>query len=163
LEEKVLVGSRIGPALVMALMFGGMGVYDLAFRTDASESERWFGAAMFALLCLPAFVVAVKRMRTPPRLRLRSEGFELLTLWGRRRLAWREIEPLFLREFRRRSRKYHRVGYLLTETADRSFWLREVEADGSGVLPSNFGLSPMQLMLIMNDYRDQALGVGKTG
>ncbi len=148
---RVFVASRARLArfLLLALIFVAGGV--LLGLTGSPTG--WLGVAFFGL---GAVVFSLQLIR-PGRLELSAQGFQATT-WPRRpvRRTWVECGPFRPWKFRGTSL----VVYPTSRTDRR--WLRSANrfltrgADGS--IQANYrGISPLELVALMNDYQQWAL------
>ncbi len=140
------VGPRRGLSIVILLASVGGGVSTLLSRDPIKGGLIYW--LFFSALALINVVVRALR---PNRLRLYSEGFELIRTWGGiSRVAWIDAEPPFLVTFTRKGgRKYHvvRCEYNCQQHSRRTI-----------SMPPDLGISTLSLLDHINKVRAVARG-----
>lgn len=157
MQDEVIVGSRVRAGVLGALavlMSAGAGwMLTLPALSLKAEMAGWVGVPFFAACAVAGFWQAAR----PLTVTLDATGFSISRLRGEpKRVAWADIEPLFLWSFRRttlvafRYREGRRPAQRTAlERANAGFGL-----DGS--LPNTLPIKPQALMERMNQRRAEA-------
>jgi len=119
--------------------------------SPAGTAKLWLGLVVFGICAL---VPAVMLLPGAGRLTLDAEGFEQVSLYVKRRAAWRQVGNFTVRQYSLRGRTNYFVGYddarLSADNMKRHMIGR------NAALPDTYGLSHDDLASLMTQWRARA-------
>jgi hypothetical protein len=120
--------------------------------SPAGTAKVWLGLVVFGIC---AFVPAVMLLPGAGRLTLDAEGFEQVSLYVKRRAAWRQVGNFTIRQYSLRGRNTHFVGYDDARLPADNMKRRMIGRNAA--LPDAYGLSHDALASLMTQWRARAL------